>query len=138
MVKKQNYHHYRLIFICLLLSLVSWFAMKMSKNYTQTYQFEMGFVDIPTGKKLAYQSDTVISLAINAKGLTLLRYELQRKNILIEYPTVIPANQQNRNYVTINKNQLSTYFIQDLGFPESTIINEPSAITLELETVKTQ
>lgn len=98
----------------------------------------MGFVDIPTGKKLAYQSDTVISLAINAKGLTLLRYELQRKNILIEYPTVIPANQQNRNYVTINKNQLSTYFIQDLGFPESTIINEPSAITLELETVKTQ
>jgi hypothetical protein len=136
MVKKQNNHPYRLIFICLLLSLISWFAMKMSKNYTQTYQFEMTFIDIPAEKTLKYQSDTIVSLTINAKGLTLFRYELHRKNISIEYSTIIPTNRQNRNYITIDKNQLSTYFIQNLGFPESTIINEPSSIALELETVK--
>ena len=133
MKKQKDSHHYRLIFICLSLSILSWFALKMSKDYTQTYQFDVAFINIPNGKSLVYQSDTAISLTMHTKGLTLLKYELRRKNISIDYPAIIASNQQNRNYITIKKTQLNTYIIRSLDFPENTIVNDPPAITLELE-----
>ncbi len=136
MKKQKDSHHYRLIFICLFLSVLSWFALKMSKDYTQTYQFDVAFTNIPIGKELTYQSDTTISLTINTKGLTLLKYEFRRKNISMDYPAIIASNQQNRNYITIKKNQIKTYIIQSLDFPENTIVNDPPTITLELEPVK--
>lgn len=136
MKKQRDNHHYRLIFVCLFLSILSWFALKMSKDYTQTYQFDVAFVNLPDRKELAYQSDTAISLTMNAKGLTLLKYEFRRKNISIDYRAIIASNQQNRNYITIKKNQINTYIIQSLSFPENTIVNDPPAITLELEPVK--
>ena len=136
MKKQRDSHHYRLIFICFFLSILSWFALKMSKDYTQAYQFDVSFVNIPEGKKLAYQSDTAVSLTMSAKGLTLLKYEFRRKIISIDYPAIIISNQQNRNYITIKKNQINTYIIQSLDFPENTIIHDPPAITLELEAVK--
>lgn len=136
MKKQRDSHHYRLIFICFFLSILSWFALKMSKDYTQTYQFDVMFVNIPEGKELSYQSDTTISLTMNAKGLTLLKYEFRRKNISIDYATIITSNQQKRNYITIKKNQLNTYIIHSLDFPENTTVNDPPAITLELEPIK--
>jgi hypothetical protein len=136
MKKQRNSHHYRLIFICLFLSILSWFAVKMSKDYTQPYQFDVTFINIPNGKELTYQSDTTISLTMSTKGLILLRYEFRRKNISIDYPAIIASNQQNRNYITIKKNQINTYLIQSLSFPENTIVNDPPAITLELEPIK--
>ena len=136
MKKQRDSHHYRLIFICLFLSILSWFALKMSKDYTQAYQFDVTFINIPNGKDLTYQSDTTISLTMSTKGLILLRYEFRRKNISIDYPAIIASNQQNRNYITIKKNQINTYLIQSLNFPENTIVNDPPAITLELEPLK--
>ncbi|MDR1878371.1 MAG: hypothetical protein LBQ64_02270 [Bacteroidales bacterium] len=134
MTKKQRNKQYRLLFICLMLSVVSWFAVKMSKNYQQTYVFAVDFVNLPVHKRLVYQSDSVMSITIDAKGLSLLKYELPKKQISIDYAAVTTTEQQRRNYITLQKNQLNTYLIKQMDFPETAVINTPSSVTLEFET----
>ena len=135
-MKKQKNRYYHLIILCLSLSVVSWFIMKMSKNYTQTYQIVVTFTNIPEKKVLAYQSDSLVTVTMNTRGVDLLKYEFVKKNISINYPDIITASQKNRNYITINKSQLNTYLLHHLKFPENTIIEEPLGITLELEPMK--
>jgi hypothetical protein len=117
-----------------MLSVVSWFAVKMSKNYQQTYVFAVDFVNLPVHKRLVYQSDSVMSITIDAKGLSLLKYELPKKQISIDYAAVTTTEQQRRNYITLQKNQLNTYLIKQMDFPETAVINTPSSVTLEFET----
>ncbi|MDR0367645.1 MAG: hypothetical protein LBH82_00715 [Bacteroidales bacterium] len=138
MVKKQNGNRYRLIFICLFFSVFYWFSLKMSKNYTQTYLFQAEFINTPTNKTLVYQSDTIIPITMNTKGLTLLKYDLRRKNISMDYAAIVASNQQNRNFVTVKKDQIQSFLIQSLNFPDNIVIDDLSAITLEFEPIKQQ
>ncbi len=136
--KKQKKKQYHLIIICFALSVLSWFAVKMSKNYTQPYQFAVDFINLPKDKVIAYQSDTNITVTISAKGVSLLKYEFSRKKIQVDYTSIATAEQKRRNYITIKKNQLNTYLIKQQDFPESSVINDPSSITLELEAAPQQ
>jgi len=117
------------------LSLLAWFAVKMSKNYTQTYQFAVEFVNLPSGKSLSHQSDTVISVTVSGKGVFLLKYELGRKKIKIDYAAIATSEQRNSSSAAIKKKQLNTYLIKQLDFPENAVINEPAQINLEFETL---
>jgi hypothetical protein len=130
--KKQKARHYRLIF-CLALSIFIWFAMQMSKNYTQTYRFGIEFVNLPTGKSLSHQSDSVLSITIDAKGISLLKYELGRKRLKVDYAAIATTEQRRRNYVTIRKQQLKTYLVKQLDFPENVVVNKLDVITLEFK-----
>jgi hypothetical protein len=134
MSKKRKTKHYRLIFICLALSILSWFAVKISKNYTQTYQFDVEFINLPKNKFLISQSDKVISVMVNAKGISLLQFEFSKKEIPIDYSLIVTTEHQQRNQVTIKKEQLNSYLINQLDFPAYSKIVEPLAITLEFET----
>jgi len=136
MIKKQKNRYYRLMILCLLLSIVSWFAVKMSKDYTQTYRVSVSFVNLPDKKNLTYQSDSLIMVTLSAKGLDLLKYEMADKHIAINYPDIVTTDQQTRNYVTIKNSQLHSYILQQLKFPNNIIVEELSGITLELEPEK--
>ena len=135
MVRKKGSKKYYLIFICLLLSIISWVSLKMSKNYTQSYQYAVNFVNTPQDKFLSYQSDTIITVDVDAKGFFLLRFEFGKKEIDIDYTLITTAEQQKRNYITIKKNRLNTYLIEQLKFPENIAITEPAAITIEFEKI---
>jgi len=130
--KKRKIKHYQLIF-CLSVSVFIWFAVKMSKNYTQTYQFDIEFVNIPQTKLLSYQSDTIVVVTLNGKGVSLLKYEFGRKKVKVDYAIISTAEQRQNNRIIIKNNQLNRYFIQQLDFNEDAIINSPSQIVLELE-----
>jgi len=133
--KKGKAKHYRLLF-CLVLSVLCWFAVKMSKNYTQTYRFGIEFVNTPKNKSLLHQSDTSISVIIDGKGISLLKYELGRNQIKVDYASFATSEQKRNNNVTIRRNQLNTYLIKHLDFPEHSVINTPSQINLKFEANK--
>jgi hypothetical protein len=132
MPRKRKIKQYRLIFICLVLSILSWFAVKISKNYTQTYQFNVEFVNLPKDKFLTSLSDTVIAVTMEAKGIYLLKYEFGKKMISINYAHIVTVGNQYRNKITIKKKQLDSYLINYLDFPENSTLVEPLSITLEL------
>ena len=131
--RKKESKKYYLIFICLLLSIIAWFSLKMSKNYMQSYQYAISFVNTPQDKFLSYQSDTIITVSVDAKGFFLLRYEFGKKEIEVDYASIATAEQKKRSYITIKKNQLNTYLIEQLKFHENLTVIEPSHITIEFE-----
>jgi hypothetical protein len=133
MTQKQRNNYYRQLFICLTLSVFAWVAVKMSKNYTQTYQFAINVVDVPKNKYLVYQSDTSMSVTIEAKGLSLLKYELQKKQLELNYRSLATAEQHRSNHVEIENKQLTMCLIKKMDFPEQSVVNEPTVLTLEFE-----
>lgn len=133
MTKKRKATRRYLIFFCLLLSVLYWFSLKLSKNYTQEYRFAVEFVNTPKGKLLTYQSDTNIRVSVDAKGAYMLKFEFGKRKIKVDYASVTTAEQRKRNHITIKKDKLKTYLVEQMKFPKSSKIVEPSAITIELE-----
>ena len=136
MNKKHGIRHYRLILVCLILSALSWFAVKMSKNYTQTYSFEVEFVNLPNGKAVSYQSDTTITVEVNSKGMSLISLELKKKYIPIDYNLITTPSQRKAVYISIQAKQLKEYLVENRNFPQSITLVEPKKITLELKSEK--
>jgi hypothetical protein len=133
MKKKRKVRHYRLILACLALSALSWFAVKISKNYTQTYHFEVEFVNLPKGKAVSYQSDTVIVIEINSKGMFLLSLGLKKKHISVDYQFVTTPTQRKSFYTTIQTKKLKDFLVEKMNFPKNTAVIDPKKITLELK-----
>jgi len=136
MNKKHGIRHYRLILVCLMLSALSWFAVKISKNYTQSYSLEVEFVNLPQGKVVSYQSDTTIFVEINSKGIFLLSVGLKKKHVSVDYHLVTTPSQRKSRYATIQAKQLKEYLIENMNFPKNTTLVEPKTITLELKNEK--
>jgi len=136
MSKKHGIRHYRLILVCLLLSILSWFAVKMSKNYTQTYQFEVEFVNLPQGKVVSYQSDTALTVEVNSKGLFLLSLGVKKKHLPIDYHLVATPSQWKSSYASIQSKRLKDYLVENMGFPQNTVVVEPKKIAVELKRVE--
>ena len=132
MNKKHGVKHYRLILGCLMLSTLSWFAVKMSKNYTQTYSFEVEFVNIPNGKVIVYQSDTTITVEVNGKGVSLISLGMKKKLLPIDYSIVTTTSQRKSAYTTIPAKGLKDYLVETLNFPKNTTLIEPKKVALEL------
>ena len=136
MSKKHSIRHYRLILVCLMLSTLSWFAVKMSKNYTQTYAFEVEFVNLPNGKAVSRQSDTTITIEVNSKGMSLISLGLRKKHIPIDYNMATTPSQRKSAYITIQAKQLKDYLVENMNFPKNIILVEPKNIVLELKNEK--
>ena len=136
MSKKHGIKHYRLIFVCLVLSTLSWFVVRMAKSYTQTYPLTIEFVNLPKGKEISYQSDTTVIVEVNGKGMFLLALELKRKQISIDYNSVTTPSQRKSSHTAIQARQVKDYLIEHKNFPQSTVILDPKRITLELKNEK--
>ena len=133
MNKKHGIRHYRLILVCLMLSTLGWFAVKISKSYTQIYDFELEFVNLPQGREVSYQSDTTITIEVNSKGMFLLSLELKKKHILVDYSFVTTPSQRKSFYTTIQSKRLEDYLVENMNFPQNTIVVEPKKVTVELK-----
>jgi len=119
-----------------MLSVLSWFAVKMPKNYTQTYRFDVEFVNLPQGRTISYQSDTTIFVEVTCKGTSLLSLSLKRKHLLVDYYCVTTPSQRKYFQTNIQSKQLKAYLIENLDFPQNTVIVEPNKIGLEMRSGK--
>ena len=136
MNKKHGIRHYRLILVCLMLSALAWFAVKMSKNYTQIYALEIEFVNLPNGKMVSYQSDSVMTVEVSSKGMFLMSLDLKTKHILIDYKAVTTPTQRQSSYVSIQTKRLKDYLIENRNFPQNTVVIEPKRVSLEMRNGK--
>ena len=136
MNKKHGIRHYRLILVCLALSALSWFAVKMSKNYTQTYTLEIEFVNLPNGKAVSRQSDSTITVEVSSKGIFLISLDLKKKHIPIDYNIIASPAQRKSSYISIQAKRLKDYLVEKQDFPKNTTLIEPKNLTLELKNEK--
>jgi hypothetical protein len=73
--KKDEKFRQRLsiFFICLIISVIIWFTIKLSDEYDTVIQMPVTFTHIPKNKVLTFASDTILQVEIVDKGSNLFR-----------------------------------------------------------------
>ncbi|MBO4582222.1 MAG: hypothetical protein J5701_08085 [Bacteroidales bacterium] len=134
MAKNSGWGKRRLFLICLFISFLAWFAVKMSKNYQQTYDFAIEFTNLPNGKEITSQSDTMISINFESQGVYLLPLEFRKKVLEVDYDAICTPTQKKCRHIVINKEQLANYIAEYYpSFPENMQILNRINIALTID-----
>jgi len=74
-VKKDEKFRQRLsiFFVCLLISVIIWFTIKLSDDYDTVIEMPVTFINLPQNKVLTFVSDTVLQVEILDQGSKLFR-----------------------------------------------------------------
>jgi hypothetical protein len=124
---------YAVLLTCIALALFAWFVVKMSVNYIATYQLEVVFTNIPENRNLMLQSDTIIIITFEDKGLTLLPLELSSKKLKIDYQQITSSYQKKYNNICLEKQQLKNYIKSQHKFSGTIKSITPERICLHIE-----
>ena len=131
---KLSLNRYSHLFICLIIAILAWLAVQMSDTHKQIYPFKIQFINLPEGKYISYQSDTIVDITFNASGIKLLPIEFKRKILNIDL-TQIAYKKDNKNNISINKSAIVEYMTQQ-GYPSDDIdIANIKNITIKLESI---
>ena len=134
MAKKTEWGKKRLFLICLFISFLAWFAVKMSKIYQQSYDFAIEFINIPEDKAITAQSDTMVSINFESQGVYLLPLEFRRKVLKVDYDAICTPTQKKCRHIVINKEQLTHYIVEYYpSFPEKMQILDRINIALTID-----
>ncbi len=107
------------LLLCLLVAAACWFMMKMSKTYRVDYTYRLTLRNCPETRNPSYQSDSLVVLTLEDKGLALLGADLRSKKLALDYESLLTEYQKNRNSVRITHNQLMDYLRTDRRFSNS-------------------
>ncbi len=99
---KKKYLLNKAFWICLSISLLLWFSIKLPKNYSHTIKFNINYTNIPKNKILKKDQLHHIKLNIKGTGFNLLGYTFSNKNY-------INFNLNEINYITPDKGYILPY-----------------------------
>ncbi|MBP7102341.1 MAG: hypothetical protein KBA86_03750 [Bacteroidales bacterium] len=133
MAKKKTKKNYAVLLTCLILALLAWFIVKMSINYTATYQLDVVFYNIPNNKMLVNQSDSLIKVVFEDKGLSFMPLELSSKKFKIDYDKITSSYQKKYNHICIQEKQLKDYMANCPKFSKNIKSIEPTRICIQLQ-----
>ncbi|MDD3280638.1 MAG: hypothetical protein PHC83_03615 [Bacteroidales bacterium] len=133
MVKKKTKKNYAVLLTCLLLAMLAWFIVKMTVNYTATYALEVVFYNLPENKVLVNQSDTMLNVVFEDKGLSLLPLELSSKKLKIDYDKITSSYQKKYNHICVQEKQLKEYIANAHKFSKNIKSIQPTRICIQLQ-----
>jgi len=133
--KKERVNHpqHFIFIIFIIVSAIFWLLIKLSQEYSETYNMSIIYQDIPDNKLLTQKIDSTVKFNITARGFYLLELSLLHPEELIIHL---------KNY-TIHKSDENKYYISTLPLKESiaklldidpTLINfSKNALSFKLE-----
>lgn len=144
----KNNKKLRIFLLFLMLSILFWMLIKLSKNYIADVEFNLSYTDIPQNKLLQNEPLTKIKLSVKTVGFKLLGYSLKKRDLNYslseithkkdsEYYSLTKSNinylqtQLSAETVVLNINPDTLYF--DFGVKKSKKIKVVPNITLEFK-----
>jgi hypothetical protein len=80
--KKAGLRRNAFIFvICFLISSLIWILIKLSRNYTQTFQYVIEYKGLPKDKLVANNADSIYTIILQEKGYRVLLHNLSSKDL---------------------------------------------------------
>jgi hypothetical protein len=80
--------------VCLLISIIIWFTLKLSDDYDKVIQVPVNFTYLPKNKVLTYVSDSVLQVEVLDKGSNIFRMiyieQMTPVNISLKYLPIYP------------------------------------------------
>lgn len=91
-------------FICLLVSVIFWLLMTLSKNYTTSVSFPVHYINVPKGKIINGELPNAINIHINSTGYSLLGYKIKPTNetIVMDLKDAKSLTSKNNYYLLTN------------------------------------
>jgi hypothetical protein len=90
--------------ICLVISVIIWFTIKLSDDYDKVLQMPVTFINLPKNKVLTYASDTVLQVEVLEKGSDLFRRiyieNISPVQISLRFLPVYPKGGDYHGYIT--------------------------------------
>jgi len=105
--RKKRISHFTFV-IFIIISAIFWLLIKLSQEYSQTYNMEVTYSDIPMNKLLTQRIDSTVRFNITARGFYLVELSLLQPDALIIHL---------KNY-TIQKADENIYYISTLSLKE--------------------
>lgn len=121
--------------VCLLIAALAWAVSNFSKEYTVILDYSLVCNDLPKNKQSITQSDSVINLKFEARGVTFLnpKYSEKNRTLYISVNT-ITQNSSKRNVYSFNKKALNEYIRNYGGFDNAFVeVESPESITIYLK-----
>ncbi len=122
--------------ICLGISILIWFLIKLSKVYPSTVDYPIIYTNIPKDK-LMVKGDTILSFGLRAKGFNLLSI----KDFSRHYPISVDlSNLKLKKYGTIYKSYLLTSHVynsidRQIDFTDKLISISPDTLSFIFEDI---
>ena len=76
---KQNQKKLRVFLLFLILSILFWSLIKLSKEYIADVEFDLVYSDIPNNKLIQNEPDQKVKLTLKTIGFKLLKYEFRKR-----------------------------------------------------------
>lgn len=126
---KQNQKKLRVFLLFLILSILFWSLIKLSKEYISDVEFELAYSDIPNNKLIQNEPDKKVKLTLKTIGFKLLNYEF-RKRVLDYSLTEIEKKGGSMYYSETRSN---TNYLQAQLSAETIVLNiEPDTLFFDL------
>lgn len=125
-------------FVCLVISVIIWFTLKLSDEYDTVIDIPITFTNIPRHKVLTYISDSVIQVEVLDKGSNIFRMlyleEMAPVAVSLKYLPVYPRNGSYQGI--INTAMLINEIERETGLLGKVISVSPDSLYLSFETEK--
>ncbi len=119
---------FRIFLLFLILSIVFWLLINLSKTYTSDVIFEVSYVNLPKDRVIQNEPIKEIRASINSSGFNLLRYKLKRKTLKLDisnlaYKKGVQYYYLPNNHLSILKKQLNVDTMIDRIIQDTIFIN---------------
>jgi len=115
----KNNKKLRIFLLFLMLSILFWMLIKLSKNYIADVEFNLVYTDIPQNKLLQNEPLTKIKLSVKTVGFKLLGYSLKKRDLNYSLSEII--HKKGSEYYSLTKSNIN--FLQTQLSAETVVLN---------------
>ena len=126
---KQNQKKLRVFLLFLILSVLFWSLIKLSKEYISDVEFDLVYSDIPNNKLIQNEPDQKVKLTLKTIGFRLLNYEFKKR--VLDYSLTEIERKGGSMFYSVTRS--NTNFLQAQLSAETVVLNiEPDTLFFDL------
>ena len=96
----KNNKKLRVLLLFLVISLLFWMLIKLSKNYTAVVDLKLNYIDLPENKTIQSDPLAEVKVTINSVGFRLLKYKFSNRKLNISLKDIRRKNSSTYYYLT--------------------------------------
>lgn len=131
---KSRKNSHIVFIICILIASFFWLTIKLSDDYSESFQFKINYKNVPAEKMLTGIIDTNVNITIKAKGFQMLQLiiaeDLENLNIKLDKYEVLHSE---GNVFYINTAELKNKIETLIGIPQRQIDISAQRLNFKLE-----
>jgi YbbR domain-containing protein len=125
--------------VCVGISILFWFMMELSKEYTIALSYPVSYINGPKDKVVSNNLPSIITIEIHSKGFFLMAYKFKKAQLVsIDLNDIHPMQTKNNFYLLTNSrlNKITEQFSSEVQVlrivPDTIFLNFNKKITKEV------